>query len=80
MPNVTVKNIPDGLYERLKASAETNRRSLNSEIIVCIERAVGCRPIDPDASLGSARRLRLLTAKHPVTDKAFNQAKSAGRP
>ncbi len=80
MPNITVKNIPDALYERLKASAETNRRSVNSEIIVCIERAVVCRRIDPDAFLSSAQRLRQLTAKHPVTDEAFNRAKTAGRP
>jgi hypothetical protein len=36
MPStITLKNIPDEVYERLKASAEANRRSLNSEAIVC---------------------------------------------
>jgi len=33
MATVTVENIPDELYERLKASARANRRSINSEII-----------------------------------------------
>lgn len=34
---LTLKNIPDEVYERLKASAETHRRSVNSEAIVCLE-------------------------------------------
>ena len=34
---LTLKNIPDDVYDRLKASAEAHRRSLNSEAIVCLE-------------------------------------------
>lgn len=37
---LTLKNIPDAVYERLKASAEAHRRSLNSEAIVCLEAAL----------------------------------------
>ncbi len=33
---LTLKNIPDDVYDRLKAATEVNRR-LNSEIIVCFE-------------------------------------------
>ncbi len=33
MATVTVKNIPDELYDRLKSVAEINRRSINSEIL-----------------------------------------------
>lgn len=32
-----LKNIPDELYRRLKESAASNRRSLNSEVIVRLE-------------------------------------------
>jgi plasmid stability protein len=80
MPTVTVKNIPDELYKRLKAFAEANRRSINSEIIICIERAVASHRIDPNEVIDNARRLRQLTAKHIITDDAFDQAKAAGRP
>jgi plasmid stability protein len=76
---VTVKNIPDDLYDRLKSVAETNRRSINSEIIVCIEKTVGIRRIDPDEVLKDARRLRQLTAGHPISDEEFNRAKAEGR-
>jgi antitoxin FitA len=37
MPSITVKNIPDGLYKQLKLRAVAHHRSINSEIIVCIE-------------------------------------------
>lgn len=40
MANLTIKNVPDDLYEQLKQRAAENRRSLNSEAIVCMEQAV----------------------------------------
>ena len=79
MPTITVKNIPDKLYERLKQSAESNRRSINSEIIVCIERAVSTRPVDVAAVLARARRLREKTAAHPISNEELTRAKVAGR-
>ena len=79
MATVTVKNIPDELYERLKTVAEINRRSINSEIIVCIENAVTSRRISPDEVLENARRLRQLTAGHLISDEEFNLAKAEGR-
>lgn len=80
MPSITVKNIPAELYERLKQSAEANRRSLNKEIIVCIEQAVTSQPLDPEAFLKRARSLREKTSAYILTDEAVNQAKRAGRP
>ena len=40
MPTLTLKNIPDGLHARLKASAARNRRSLNSEILFRLEKDI----------------------------------------
>lgn len=34
---LTLKNISDEVYKRLKTSAELHRRSLNSEVILCLE-------------------------------------------
>lgn len=79
MPTITVKNIPADLYERLKQSAAANRRSINSEIIVYIERAVRSRQIDPDAILARARQLRQKSIGHLISDDEFTQAKAAGR-
>ena len=79
MATVTVKNIPDELYTRLKSVAEINRRSINSEIIMCIEHAVMSHRIDPKKILENARQLRKVTACHPIGDQEFNQAKIEGR-
>ena len=79
MSTITVKNIPDELYERLKSVAEINRRSLNSEIISCIENAVGSRRIDVDRTLENARKIRYLTARHPISNEEFSRAKTKGR-
>jgi len=80
MATITVKNIPTELYERLKIAAQAHRRSVNSEIIVCIEQAVTAQPVEPEATLALARKLRQLTHTAPTTDAEFNRAKAAGRP
>ncbi len=80
MPTITVKNIPAELYERLKRSAKANRRSINSEVIVCIEHALRSRQIDPEGFLPRARKLREQTVDYPITDEEFTEAKATGRP
>jgi antitoxin FitA len=80
MPTITLKNIPDELYERLKESAADHRRSLNSEVIVRLEQALLSVRIDPDAFLArvDARRERL--ALPPLNDRRLKAIKIAGRP
>jgi len=80
MATITVKNIPDDLYARLKRAAQRHRRSINSEIIVCIERAVCSRRISGDEVLAQAQQLREKTEAHPLTDETLEAAKAAGRP
>ena len=79
MTTITVKNIPEELYDRLKLLAESNHRSINSEIIVCIERSVFSHPVDPEAFLAKARQLRERTSGYLVSDQEFTQAKRLGR-
>jgi plasmid stability protein len=80
MATITVKNIPDELYEDLKQSAGVNRRSINREVIACIERVVRGQRSDPEVVLARARELRELTRRHPITDAKLTKAKGAGRP
>lgn len=47
MATITLKNIPDRLYQRLKYFAKVHHRSLNSEIIFNLEKAVGLAEEDP---------------------------------
>jgi plasmid stability protein len=80
MPNITVKNIPEALYEQLKQSARAHRRSINSEVLVCIERAVSPLRIDAESRIARARQLRERTAAYRITDDEIAEAKGAGRP
>jgi len=80
MATITVKNVPPELYEKFKELAKANRRSINSEVIVCIERAVRARRVDPEAALARARQLREATAGYGTSDEEFDAAKRAGRP
>lgn len=64
---LTLKNIPDKVYEQLKVSAETHRRSLNSEAIVCLEKVLLPR------RLSVAERLeRIRTLRSGLRAGAFN--------
>jgi plasmid stability protein len=79
VPAITVKNIPPEVYELLKQSAAANRRSINGEVITCIERAVRGRKVNTEDLLARARELRHKTRPHPITNASFRAAKRAGR-
>ena len=78
MPTITLKGLPDALYERLKEQAEANRRSLNSEVIVCLERATH-QPTDVENVLARIARMQETLNVQPFTDLELNAAKSEGR-
>lgn len=80
MATITIKNIPDDLYENLKKLADMNRRSINSEVIMCIEKAVRSRPVDPEQVIARARLLREKSAGYRISDEELTEAKQAGRP
>lgn len=80
MPSLTIKSMPDPLYRRLKKRAAEHRRSLNSEILVCLERAVAAEAVDPRTVLERADALRQRLHVPPLTDARLRAAKSAGRP
>ena len=80
MKTIIVKNIPEDLYERLRQSATENHRSINSEIIVCIERSVQSRKhSSTDSILAKAREMRTRTKAPLLTHDEFNEMKNAGR-
>ncbi|HEY6321622.1 MAG TPA: Arc family DNA-binding protein [Thermoanaerobaculia bacterium] len=81
MPALTIKNMPDEVYRRLKESARLNRRSLNSEAIVLLERSLGHRRRSAEESLASLRRLHeRLRDLSPLDDELLDRAKGEGRP
>ena len=79
MATVTVKNIPDDLYARLKAAAAKNRRSINSEIIVCIERNLIQPKIPAEQIIDRVRRIRAAIRPSQLTIEQIDSAKREGR-
>ncbi len=80
MPTLTIKNVPQDLYKRLKTRAAQNRRSLNGEAIVCLEQALRSAPVVLAAMLASAREARRLAEKCWLTDDELQRAIDEGRP
>ena len=79
MATVTLKNIPDDLYTKLKTEAARNRRSINSEIIVCIERRLLPERLPAETIIDRARRLRAGMTDRVFTIEELEQARREGR-
>ena len=79
MPSITLKNIPDSLYEKIKEAAQLHHRSLNSEVLYCIERTLETHKIEVGEYLELAKQARKITADHPLTDEMLEEAKNWGR-
>lgn len=77
---LTLKNIPDVVYDRLKLSAEAHRRSMNSEAIVCLEAALLRARVTPAERLARARGLRAALPKGQFEERDIDELKRAGRP
>jgi plasmid stability protein len=80
MPTITVKDIPEDLYEALKQSASANHRSINREVIHCIEQAVRGRKVNVEEIIAKARQIQAKLGPLPVSEEFLNEAKNEGRP
>ena len=73
---ITLKNIPDEIYDRLKLAAKANHRSVNKQAIACLEQALRPAQKSPEETLARIRALRasLGTQKfnHRDIDRAIN--------
>ena len=76
---LTLKNIPDDVYDRLKLSAQTHRRSMNSEAIVCLEAALLSSKLAPTEQLARARALRAGLPKGKFRARDIDALKREGR-
>jgi plasmid stability protein len=78
---LTLKNIPDEVYDRLKAAAGAHRRSLNSEAIVCLEAALlPTRRISVEERLERIHALRANLRTGGLSDQDIETFKREGRP
>ena len=79
MPSLTIRNMPQEVLDRLREKAASARRSLNSEVLACLEAAAQATPLDPDALLARIRAVRRTPARLRLTDRTLNRLKSEGR-
>jgi plasmid stability protein len=77
---LTLKNVPDEVYERLKQSAAAHRRSINSEAIVCLESVLLPGRVAVSERLARARALRAALPKARFRAKDIDAYKRDGRP
>ncbi len=64
--NLSVKNAPDRVVQRLRERAERHHRSLQGELLAIIEAALQDGPLTPTEVLGEVRRLGLQTPTEAV--------------
>jgi len=80
MPALTIKNIPDPLYQQLKTAAELHRRSINSEVLIYLERALIASKTTPNERLSRIEQLRATIKPNNITPEDIEQAINSGRP
>ena len=79
MATITIKNIPDDLHEALKKKASLQRRSLNSEIIACLEASLRSLPVDVESFLYKTQVLREQVSGR-LSYRDLKNLKNEGRP
>jgi len=77
---LTLKNIPDEVYFRLKASAESHRRSLNREAIVCLEAVLLPGRATAEQAIAKARAIRNSLTMGQFNAEDIDAFKREGRP
>ena len=77
--NLTLKGVPDEVYERLKQSATINHRSLNSEIISRLEAQMLTRRATAQDHLAAIRVIRDRLAKGSFDHADIDRFKREGR-
>lgn len=77
---LTLKNIPDAVYDSLKQAAAAHRRSLNGEAIVCLEAMLLPQRVTVAERVARARELRDGLPKGKFKAKDMDAMKREGRP
>lgn len=80
MPALTIKNIPELLYQQLRTAAELHRRSINSEVIVCLEKTLAATKITPTDRLSRIEQLRAGIKTNNITAEDIELAINSERP
>jgi plasmid stability protein len=78
MNSITVRNIPDSLHKKLQKRSRLSRRSLNSEIIACLEEALMPNKNEIEQLLEKSNTIRSKLS-FTILNEDIDTAKSSGR-
>jgi plasmid stability protein len=78
MSSITIKNLPVRLHRELKTRAAAHGRSLNKEILTCLEASLQSHRVDVRQLIEEARAVR-GTVKANLTERDLSALKTAGR-
>jgi plasmid stability protein len=77
MATLTIKNLPDDLYDRLKDRAAGNRRSLDAEVIRCLGCVLASAPAAaPGERLAELEAVRARLRGVHLTDVGLRDRRS----
>jgi len=76
---LTLKSVPDEIYQLLKTTAQAQHRSLNSQAIVCLESALVPAGVSVEQRLAKARALRAALPRGPFKAADIDAYKRHGR-
>lgn len=79
MPTITLKNVPEDVYGRLKRQADEEMRSINAQAIRIIDLATRPKRVNVDVVYEEARRLRVEIGGE-FNAQEIDKFKKAGRP
>lgn len=77
---ITLKGIPDELYARLKSAADASHRSLNGEVIACLESVLMPRKASSAQHLAAIRAARARLPQESFDHAEIDALKRQGRP
>jgi antitoxin FitA len=80
MATLTIKNLPDEVYQALKRRAEKNRRSLNGEVVFSLEQLIQGQPAASRPTVADFRALRERYPLPPLSEDELERAIHEGRP
>ena len=79
MPSITIKNIPDEIYAKIKENAALNFRSINSEILYCLNKALNPKTINPENIIARVEEMQAKYKLTPLSEQILNKSKNSGR-
>lgn len=77
--NITIRDIPNEVYQKIKEQAELHHRSINSELIYHLTKIVSSQIVNPDELIAKAKHIK-MRASGTVSIDELQQYIDSGRP